>query len=127
MKKVFDLDWFQTSTSAPGDAHVVPSLEAEEPMYTTDNDGSPEDLSLPARLGVLEAFPPRMAEIVPPEVVSIMIQDTPASPDNVLEPIAGPSGLSARVGSGEDYSAILGIDIRDLPEGVDPSFLVKLV
>lgn len=54
-------------------------------------------------------------------------QGASASPANVLEPIAGPSGLSARgIGSGEDYSAILGIDIRDLPEGVDPSFLVKL-
>lgn len=43
----------------------------------------------------------------------------------MTEPIAGPSGVNARiVGSGEDYSAILGIDVRDLPEGVDPSFLV---
>ena len=38
------------------------------------------------------------------------------------DPGAGPSGTS----TGVDYSSILGMDISDLPEGVDPSFLAAL-
>ncbi len=38
------------------------------------------------------------------------------------DPGAGPSGTS----TGPDYSSILGIDVRELPEGVDPSFLAAL-
>jgi E3 ubiquitin-protein ligase HUWE1 len=38
------------------------------------------------------------------------------------DPGAGPSGTS----SGVDYSSILGMDVSDLPEGVDPSFLAAL-
>lgn len=53
---------------------MVPSLEAEEPMYTTDNDGSPEDLSLPVRLGILEAFPLRRVEMDSNEVLPIVAQ-----------------------------------------------------
>ncbi len=40
------------------------------------------------------------------------------------DPGAGPSGTGSS--SGPDYSSILGIDVRDLPEGVDPSFLAAL-
>merc|ERR1719228_3135412 len=38
------------------------------------------------------------------------------------DPGAGPSGTS----SGPDYSTILGVDVTELPEGVDPSFLAAL-
>merc|ERR1719245_1679696 len=38
------------------------------------------------------------------------------------DPGAGPSGTS----TGPDYSTILGMDVTDLPEGVDPSFLAAL-
>ena len=38
------------------------------------------------------------------------------------DPGAGPSGTS----SGPDYSTILGMDVTELPEGVDPSFLAAL-
>merc|ERR1719483_1882435 len=38
------------------------------------------------------------------------------------DPGAGPSGTS----TGPDYSTILGINVTDLPEGVDPSFLAAL-
>ena len=41
----------------------------------------------------------------------------------VNDPGAGPSGTST---GGPDYSSILGMDISDLPEGVDPSFLAAL-
>ena len=50
---------------------------------------------------------------------------TTSNPTNAQEgsdPGAGPSGTS----SGPDYSSILGIDVRELPEGVDPSFLAAL-
>jgi E3 ubiquitin-protein ligase HUWE1 len=40
--------------------------------------------------------------------------------------VAGPSGAAAPATVAEDYSAILGIDISELPEGVDPSFLAAL-
>ena len=64
---------------------------------------------------------------------------TPTEPStarvDISEPIpeAGPSGASssnaggaAAASDGPDYSAILGIDVTELPEGVDPSFLVAL-
>eukprot|EP00095_Tigriopus_kingsejongensis_P000124 snap_masked-scaffold450_size166944-processed-gene-0.5 protein:Tk00124 transcript:snap_masked-scaffold450_size166944-processed-gene-0.5-mRNA-1 annotation:"e3 ubiquitin-protein ligase huwe1-like isoform x5" len=51
-------------------------------------------------------------------------------------PQAGPSGLAGAIGSSasetgapsteQDYATILGMDISELPEGVDPSFLAAL-
>lgn len=48
------------------------------------------------------------------------------------DPIPGPSGINAPGTSGEtstrrdDFSTVLGMNISDLPEGVDPSFLAAL-
>ena len=42
------------------------------------------------------------------------------------QPEAGPSGTTRPEGGGPDYSAILGIDVSELPEDVDPSFLAAL-
>ena len=39
------------------------------------------------------------------------------------DPVAGPSGTSTGT---DDLSSVLGININDLPEGVDPSFLAAL-
>lgn len=51
--------------------------------------------------------------------------EEPARNDNNdgNDPGAGPSGTST---GGPDYSSILGIDVTELPEGVDPSFLAAL-
>ena len=50
------------------------------------------------------------------------------------DPVPGPSGMTAQLSSGEniasgireDFSSELGMNISDLPEGVDPSFLAAL-
>ena len=47
----------------------------------------------------------------------------PSAADSGNDPGAGPSGTST---GGPDYSSILGIDVTELPDGVDPSFLAAL-
>ena len=47
----------------------------------------------------------------------------PINPNDGNDPGAGPSGTTT---GGPDYSTILGINVTDLPEGVDPSFLAAL-
>lgn len=42
------------------------------------------------------------------------------------QPEAGPSGTNDGDSGQEDYATILGMDVSELPEGVDPSFLAAL-
>jgi len=86
--------------------------------------------SLPDALGPLSPSPevrPPTDETTPtPAATSSNEQHQPEADS---EPVAGPSGRAPLVtgnSGGEDFSAILGIDVNDLPEGVDPSFLAAL-
>ena len=86
---------------------------------------------LPDALGPLSPSPvdrsgveTEVAEIMTLTSTSGQQQQQPPSAE--ADPVPGPSGTAQPESASEDYSAILGIDISDLPEGVDPSFLAAL-
>lgn len=89
---------------------------------------------LPDALGPLSPSPVDRSG-VETEVAEIMTltstsepqpQQHPQPPSAESDPVPGPSGTAQPESASEDYSAILGIDISELPEGVDPSFLAAL-
>lgn len=87
---------------------------------------------LPDALGPLSPSPVDRSG-VETEVAEIMTMTSTSEPQPQqqppsaeVDPVPGPSGTAQPRSASEDYSAILGIDISDLPEGVDPSFLAAL-
>ena len=101
---------------------------AVENGSTAASDNVENAAPLPDALGPLSPSP----EVGPSTDETSSTPETTSSaqqlPEAESEPVAGPSGRPppSTGNSGEDFSAILGIDVNDLPEGVDPSFLAAL-
>jgi E3 ubiquitin-protein ligase HUWE1 len=96
------------------------SVESAAPASATADNSVP----LPDALGPLSPSPAPVAE----DPVATEVAAVEESSSNPTEPVAGTSGTAPIIsgGIGEDFSAILGIDVNELPEGVDPSFLAAL-
>ena len=97
------------------------STPAAAPASATTDNSAP----LPDALGPLSPSPAPVTEESPAETDVATVAESSSS---TTEPVAGPSGTATTNsgGMGEDFSAILGIDVNELPEGVDPSFLAAL-
>merc|ERR1719188_1547574 len=66
-------------------------------------------------------------ENLPQTPQRLVPQTGDSTPVVTTEPVAGTSGTCAIAPSNNtDYAVILGMDVRDLPDGVDPSFLAAL-
>ena len=90
------------------------------PTAATEEEEEEEEAVVTAPEAVAQATP------IATEQPSDPAAATPSEPNNTNDgndPGAGPSGTTT---GGPDYSTILGMDVTDLPEGVDPSFLAAL-
>ena len=108
---------FQPTTREVREPSSIP-LPVDEPS-TIDSSQQP----LPDAIAPLSPSPEDRGAAAEAKVSSATEQPSTAAES---EPVAGPSGTSAPITAGEDYSVILGMDISELPEGVDPSFLAAL-
>ena len=110
---------FQPTTREVREPSSIP-LPVDEPP-TIDSSQQP----LPDAIAPLSPSPEDRGATAEAKVSSASEQLSAATAAE-SEPVAGPSGTSAPITAGEDYSVILGMDISELPEGVDPSFLAAL-
>ena len=108
---------FQPTTREVREPSSIP-LPVDEPS-TIDSSQQP----LPDAIAPLSPSPEDRGAAAEAKVSSATEQPSTAAES---EPVAGPSGTSAPITAGEDYSVSLGMDISELPEGVDPSFLAAL-
>ena len=97
---------------------------APAPASATTDNSAP----LPDALGPLSPSPAPVTEEPTARTAETDVATVAESSSSTTEPVAGPSGTASTNsgGMGEDFSAILGIDVNELPEGVDPSFLAAL-
>ena len=102
---------FQPTTREVREPSSIP-LPVDEPS-TIDSSQQP----LPDAIAPLSPSPEDRGAAAEAKVSSATEQPSTAAES---EPVAGPSGTSAPITAGEDYSVILGMDISELPEGVDP-------
>ncbi|XP_059079512.1 E3 ubiquitin-protein ligase HUWE1-like isoform X2 [Tigriopus californicus] len=107
--------------SSPGDNGVA-SLIAGIPIPPTTT--SPEDSS---SYDIAASSTPNVNEgtLQAPQAASDPVSQAQGETTD-SQPEAGPSGTNDEADGQEDYATILGMDVSELPEGVDPSFLAAL-
>lgn len=111
-------------TNAVSSATTTPA-DAPEPAQPGSGSGTPQTWEPMNMVNVEQLLPPPPPPPAPnPEPAPAPEDPQPTEPA-AEEPVAGPSG-SAAAESRDDYSSILGINVSELPEGVDPSFLAAL-
>jgi E3 ubiquitin-protein ligase HUWE1 len=93
------------------------ALEGTTPLAASSSSGPASFEGVGTSTPREQEAPPQMPPPPPPDALS-------------MDPIASTSGTSNNRGippsSNTEYAAILGMDVHDLPEGVDPSFLAAL-